>query len=130
MGEADLEHHFSNPSNATAVKKREDLVMREKPSMSSKYLKESEKEKVAKQEEDRIAGAIGALGIDWSKGEPAKNPQLTGTLKPGSDKKIAAGETVQLEVTAENKGTEPLKRLRAWTESENAWLDRREFLFG
>jgi len=217
MGEADLDHHFSNPSNATAVKKREDLVLREKPSMSFKYLKESEKEKVAKEaaekkedkqkeaalkdakgkkpgknpltdieetpeelddqldaesqdevredfevsfardyvltapftrrdkmleagkamvldrtksEEDRIAAAIGALGIDWSKGESPKNPQLTGTLKPGADKKIAAGETVQLEVTAENKGTETIKRLRAWTESENGWLDRREFLFG
>ncbi|MBL8956313.1 MAG: PDZ domain-containing protein [Myxococcaceae bacterium] len=221
MGEADLDHHFSNPSNATAVKKREDLVLREKPSMSLKYLKESEKEKVAKEaaekkedkqkeaalkdaakdgkgkkpgknpltdideapeelddqldaesqdevredfevnfardyvltapftrrdkmleggkafvqdrtksEEERIAAAIGALGIDWSKGESPKNVQLIGTLKPGADKKIAAGETVQLEVTAENKGSEPIKRLRAWTESENGWLDRREFLFG
>jgi carboxyl-terminal processing protease len=219
MGEADLEHHFSNPSNAQAVKKREDLVMHEKPSLSLKYLKESEKEKLAKeaaekkddkataaalkdgkgpalkkgrnplldneepaeelddqldaesqdevredfevgfardyvltapfvrrdkmleagkafvqdkskQEDERIAQAIGALGIDWSKGESAKNPQISGALKPGADKKIAAGETVQLEVTAENKGSETIKRLRAWTESENGWLDRREFLFG
>jgi carboxyl-terminal processing protease len=225
MGEADLEHHFSNPSNAQAVKKREDLVLREKPSVSLKYLKEaSAKEKVAKvsedekkakeaktklevgaakdldkankkggknplldaaepepelddqldaesqdevredfevsfardyvlvapfnrrekmldagkgfvadkgrQEEERIAGAIGALGIDWSKGETPKHVQLSGSLKPGADKKIAAGETVQLELTAENRGTETLKRLRAWTESENGWLDRREFLFG
>ncbi len=217
MGEADLEHHFSNPSNAQAVKKREDLVLREKPSMSLKYLKESEKEKVAKEaaekkedkqkeaalkdakgkkpgknpmtdidetpeelddqldaesqdevredfevsfardyvltapftrrdkmleggkafvqdrtrsEDERIAAAISALGIDWSKGDSAKSPQLAGSLKPGADKKIAAGETVSLEVTAENKGAETIKRLRAWTESENGWLDRREFLFG
>ncbi len=219
MGEADLDHHFSNPSNATAVKKREDLVMREKPSMSFKYLKESEKEKVAREnaekkedkqkeaslkdgkgqnpakkgknpltdaeeaedlddqldaesqdevredfevtfardyvltapfnrrdkmldagkafvadrtraEEERIASAIGALGVDWSKGDSAKNPQLAGSIKPGADRKIAAGETVQLEVTAENKGSETIRRLRAWTESENGWLDKREFLFG
>ena len=46
MGEADLDHHFGNPSNAAAVKKREEVVVREKPSDTLKYLKE-EKEKVA-----------------------------------------------------------------------------------
>lgn len=211
MGEADLEHHFSNPSNAQAVKKREDLVMREKPLMSMKYLKDSEKERQAKLdekkkqgqaaapvaakgknplldaeaqddelddqldaeaqdevredfevqfardylvnapfqrrdkmlqagkgfvtersqvEEQRIAEALTSLGVDWSKGETPKKLDLAGTLKPGPDKKIAAGETVQMELTVENKGQEPVKRLRAWTESENGYLDRREFVFG
>ena len=205
MGEADLDHHFSNPSNATAVKHREDLVMREKPSMSLKYLKESEKDKQAKLdekkkanaakgknplldaesgddelddqldaeaqdevredfevqfardylvaapfvrrdkmlqagkgfvtersqiEETRIAEAMTALGVDWSKGETPKKLELVGTLKPGPEKKISAGETVQMELTVENKGTETVKRLRAWTESENGFLDRREFIFG
>jgi carboxyl-terminal processing protease len=81
-------------------------------------------------EEARIATAIGALGIDWTPGETAKNTQLAGTIKPGPERKIAAGETVQVEVTAENKGAEPIRRLRAWTESDNGYLDRREFLFG
>lgn len=222
MGEADLEHHFGNPSNAAAVKKRDDLVMREKPTESLKYLKdeppekktaaadEKDKDKDAgkdgkgapktatakgaakppltdappsdedlddqldaesqdevredfevrfardfvlaapalkrdkqmadgkafiaerrKQEEGRIANAISALGIDWTPAEgPARKADLAVTLKPGADKKIAAGETVPLELTVENKGTETLKRLRAWTETENAWLDHREFLFG
>jgi carboxyl-terminal processing protease len=216
MGEADLEHHFSNSSKAEAVKKRDDVVLREKPSESLKYLKDEPKEKVAEapkptapahpkdpkgkgkdknpltdapevppsaaeelddqldaesqdevkedfevsfardyviaapfvrrdkmleagkgfitekrqMEEARIASAITALGIDWTPGETPKNVQLTGTIKPGFERKIAAGETVQVDVTAENKGTETLRRLRAWTESDNGFLDRREFLFG
>src|SRR4051812_33650830 len=216
MGEADLEHHFGNPSNAQAVKHREDVVLRDHPSESLKYLKDEPKEKVAEAvkpkapdahpkdakkggkdkniltdtpdappspeelddqldaesqdevkedfevsfardfviaapfvrrdkmmeagksfigekrqvEESRIASAISALGVDWTPGETPKNVQLSGTIKPGMDRKIAAGETVQLELTAENRGTEPLKRLRAWTESDNGFLDHREFLFG
>ena len=209
MGEADLEHHFGNPANAQAVKKRDDVVLREKPAESLKYLKD-EKEQVAKaedkktpkptakggksvltdtadaapqdeelddqldaesqdevkedfevnfardfllvapytrrekmlesakgfvaqkrhDEEERIAQAIGALGIDWTPGETPKGVQLSSTLKPGADRKITPGEAVQLELTVENKGTEPLRRLRAWTESENGLLDHREFLFG
>ncbi len=218
MGEADLDHHFGNPSNANAVKKRDDVVVREKPSDTLKYLKE-EKEKVAKadkpapvkdgkdakdgkaaapakggknvltdteapadedlddqldaeaqdeikedfevqfarefvltapftrrdkmleasktfvaetrkKEEDRIANAITGLGVDWAAGETPKKVVLDSQLKPTADKKIIAGDTVQLELTVENRGTEPVKRLRAWTESENGYLDRREFLFG
>lgn len=216
MGEADLDHHFGNPSNDKAAKKREEVVVREKPAMTLKYLKE-EKEKVAavakpeeakdpkavipskvkpppaknpltdsdapseedlddqldaesqdevredfevsfardflltaphtrrdkmleagakfvaqksKAEEDRIAGAIGALGIDWSPGETPKKVSIESSIKPNAERRIVAGETVELELTAENKGAEPLKRLRAWIESENGYLDRREFLFG
>ena len=216
MGEADLEHHFGNPSNSTAVKKRDDLVMREKPAESLKYLKDEPPEKKTvsaaaekdakdkgavkgktlpnakhpltdapptdedlddqldaesqdevkedfevrfardfvlaspslkrdkqmtdgkgfiadrrRQEADRIANAISGLGVDWSPADaPTRKTDLAATLKPGAEKKIAAGETVQLELAVENKGTETLKRLRAWTETENIWLDRREFLFG
>ncbi len=216
MGEADLDHHFGNPSNDKAAKKREEVVVREKPSMSLKYLKE-EKEKVAvapkpeekkdpkaalprgkapaaknpltdteaappeedlddqldaeaqdevredfevsfardflltapfmrrdkmleagakfvaqkgKQEDERIANAITTLGIDWTPGETPKKVSLESVLKPNVERKILAGETVDLELTAENKGAEPIKRLRAWIESDNGFLDRREFLFG
>ncbi len=212
MGEADLESHFGNPANAAAVKKRDDVVMKEKPVDTVKYLKE-EKEKVAKVdpkkdpkapapktgknvltdteasannshdeelddqldaesqdevkedfevtfardfllaapqlrrdemlkggknfvmekrqvEEKRIADAITALGIDWTPGETPKNVQLVSSMKPTMDKKITAGETVPLEITVENKGADPVRRLRAWIESDNGFLDRREFLFG
>lgn len=213
MGEADLESHFANPSNAQAAKKRDDVVVREKPQDTVKYLKE-EKVKVAKAdptkpdpkatpikggtkailtdtndapdthneelddqldaesqdevredfevtfardyllaapqlrredqlkagrnfvmekrqvEDKRIADAITGLGIDWTAGETPKNPQLVSTLKPSSDKKVNAGETIPLELTVENKGGDAVRRLRAWIESDNGFLDRREFLFG
>lgn len=213
MGEADLESHFANPANGAAAKKRDDVVMKEKPVDTVKYLKE-EKEKVAKVdpskdpkkdpkatpkggkniltdteaanthdeelddqldaesqdevkedfevtfardfllaapqlrrdeqlkggknfvlekrqvEERRIADAITGLGIDWTPGETPKTTQLVSTMKPNSDKKITAGETVPLELTVENKGADPVRRLRAWIESDNGFLDRREFLFG
>lgn len=199
LGEADLEHHFSNPSNATAVKKREELVF-SKPAESMKYLKDEpkkvEKKDAAKDakgkhpltdaeqngelddeldaetaeeikedyevtfardfvvaspytkrdkmvemgknfvaerrktEDDRIASAISALGVDWSAGPTPKKPELALSIKPGADHKIAAGETVQMDVTAENKGSEAVHRLRGWTDSDNGFLDRREFVFG
>jgi carboxyl-terminal processing protease len=203
MGEADLEHHFGNPSNAEAVKKRDDVVMREKPSESLRYLKDEKppkpevKKPVAKKgdkdvltdaetppeelddqmdaeaqdeikedfevtfarefllaapklrrdemmkagrsfvqekrkgEDKRISEALTGLGVDWSAAPLAKNLKgLTATLKPATDKKIVAGETVPLDLTVENKGTETVSRLRGWIEVENYVLDRREFVFG
>jgi carboxyl-terminal processing protease len=81
-------------------------------------------------EEKRIADAISGLGVDWAAGPTPRHVQLSSVLKPGSDKKLVAGESAQLELTVENKGTEAVPRLRAWVESENGFLDRREFLFG
>ncbi|MBU8896013.1 peptidase S41 [Corallococcus sp. H22C18031201] len=226
MGEADLDQHFSNPDSTTAAKKREDVLDREKPWESIKYLKIDEKaqqaaiakkEEAAKkaepkvaakdakdakdkrahgehdplldvdvagqgedlddqldaesqeeikedfevqfardfvlrvpantrpqqlaqgkafieqrrqEEEQRINGAIGALGVDWSAGPTPKNVKLDASFSPGADQKVLAGEMLEMVLTAENKGTEPLKRVRAWTDSDNGILDRREFVFG
>ncbi|MCP3101074.1 S41 family peptidase [Myxococcus sp. K15C18031901] len=218
MGEADLDQHFGNPDSSTVAKKREDVLDREKPLESLKYLKvdpkqqqqlaaaakEEPKPKTAaaekpeqkkhgendplldvagqsedlddqldaetqeeikedfevqfardyvvrapaanrqqqlqqgkafieqkrRDEETRINNAIAALGVDWSPGPTPKNVQLAATVSPSPDAKIPAGDLLEMVVTAENKGQEPLKRVRAWTESDNAFLDRREFLFG
>ncbi|MFT3706752.1 MAG: MXAN_5808 family serine peptidase [Archangium sp.] len=205
MGEADLESHFANPDSKAAAKKRDEVVLREKPLDTIKYLKEEKKPKADKAdpkapaptkggknimtdsdshdeelddqldaesqdevredfevtfardfllaapqlrrdeqlkagknfmlekrqvEEKRIADAIGALGIDWAPGETPKKVELAASLKPSSDKKITAGDTVPLELTVENKGGDVVRRLRAWVESDNGFLDRREFLFG
>ncbi|MBI3184589.1 MAG: PDZ domain-containing protein [Myxococcales bacterium] len=208
LGEADLDHHFGNPSSAQAAKKRDEIVNRVKPAETLKYLKEEEKletalkppkapdakkkpsekhplldlespgaddlddqldaevqdevkedfevllardfvlgspfterdkmlaagrsfvEQKRAEEELRIAGAISGLGIDWSPGPTPKGVQLGPSLKPGPLAKLAAGEAVQLELSVENRGAEPVHRLRAWTESENFFLDRREFVFG
>src|SRR5215813_11116375 len=223
LGEADLEHHFGNSANNPAATKREEVLGKEKPFVSIKYLKEDAKQKdaAARQqkaeegkdpklsksdkgakvgkgkdahpstdtdpnkldedlydqldaevqdevkedfevlfardfvlkepyvqrekmlqsgkaflaerralEQERINGAIAALGLDWAPGPTPKAPQLASSLKPGQDKRVNPGDTFELEVTAENRGSEPLARVRAWTESENPLLDRREFLFG
>ncbi len=220
LGEADLEHHFGNPTQQAVAKKREEVLNRQKSLDEVKYLKEDVKQKDAsakqqlieegrspklsksdkpgkakekdpaldgelpgsdhelddqldaesqyevkedfevlfardfilaapfvdrermlrearqfveqkrRQEEERIDNAIGALGIDWSPGATPKTPQLTAAVKPGPTQKIAAGEDTDLELTVENRGSEPLSRLRAWTDSDNPFLDRREFVFG
>jgi len=220
LGEADLEHHFGNPTQQAVAKKREEVLNRQKSLDEVKYLKEDVKQKDAsakqqlieegrspklsksdkpgkakekdptldgelpgtdhelddqldaesqyevkedfevlfardyilaapfvdrermlrearqfveqkkRQEEERIDAAIGALGIDWSPGPTPKTPQLAATVKPGPTQKIAAGEDTDLELTVENRGNEPLSRLRAWTDSDNPFLDRREFVFG
>jgi carboxyl-terminal processing protease len=223
LGEADLEHHFGNPSSKDAATKREQVLGREKPLATVHYLKEDTRQKDAaarqqkleegkepklsktdktlgkkkageaadpadadpghldedlydqldadsqdevkedfevlfardfvlkapasqrdrmlvlgkpfiqermEKEQERINDAIAALGVDWSPGPTPKTPQLQAVLKPGPDRRILAGEKFDLEVTVDNKGTEPIKRLRAWTESENPLLDRREFIFG
>jgi len=82
------------------------------------------------QEETRIDAALEALGVDWSSGPSPKSPRLAISLSPGPERKLMAGEPVPLELAVENRGSETIKRLRAWTESDNLFLDRREFAFG
>jgi carboxyl-terminal processing protease len=213
IGEADLDQHFGNPNSDSVAKKREDVLGREKPLESLKYLKLDEKqqqqaqakkeeadknpavagkgeknplldvesvgsgeelddqmdaesqdevkedfevqfardyvlqvplterramlqkgksfvEQKRREEEQRINAAISALNVDWSTGPTPKDVKLAATFTPSADQRINAGETFDLAVTAENKGTEALKRVRAWTESDNYYLDRREFLIG
>jgi carboxyl-terminal processing protease len=219
IGEADLDQHFGNPNSDSVAKKREDVLGREKPLETVKYLKldpkqqaqaKKQQEDAAKanpetaskedpkgkpahplldvdsvgvseelddqldaesqdevkedfevqfardyvlqvpytnrqmmlqkgkpfveqkrrEEEQRISSAISALDVDWSAGATPKDAKLVATFSPNADQRIAAGETFDLVLTAENKGAEPLKRVRAWTESDNYYLDRREFLIG
>jgi carboxyl-terminal processing protease len=219
IGEADLDQHFGNPNSDSVAKKREDVLGREKPLETVKYLKLDEKqqqaalakkqeeaaknsetaakdkahgtaanplldldsvstgeelddqmdaesqdevkedfevqfardyvlqmpyadrrqmlqkgkdfvEKKRREEEQRINSAISALNVDWSAGTTPRDVKLAATFTPTADQRIAAGETFDLTLTAENKGGEPLKRVRAWTESDNYYVDRREFLIG
>jgi carboxyl-terminal processing protease len=83
-----------------------------------------------REEEQRIDAAIGALGVDWSAGPTPKQVKLAATLSPSPEQKLVAGEPIDVALSVENQGTEPLKRVYAWTESENGYLDRREFIFG
>ena len=105
---------------------KEPFVQREKMLQAGKgYLQER-----SLQETERINTAIAGLGIDWTPGPTPKAPQLQATLRPGPEKRVNPGDSFDLEVTLENKGSEPLSRIRGWTESEDPLLDRREFLFG
>lgn len=81
-------------------------------------------------EEQRISKAIEQVGIDWTRGARPKSVQLATRLTPGADKVLNAGEVLEMEVSVQNKGSEPIHRLRGWTKSENPMLDHREFLFG
>lgn len=87
-------------------------------------------EQKRREEEQRIDAAIGALGVDWSAGPTPRQVRLAATLSPGPEQRLVAGEPMDLNLTVENQGAEPLKRVYAWTESENGYLDRREFIFG
>jgi len=105
---------------------KEPYVQRDKMLQSGKsYLNDR-----GVQEAERINTAIAGLGIDWTPGPTPKTPQLVATLRPGPDKRLAPGESFDLEVTVENRGSEPLSRIRAWSESEDPLLDHREFVFG
>ncbi|MFN7133550.1 MAG: peptidase S41, partial [Myxococcales bacterium] len=83
-----------------------------------------------KAEEEKIRKGLESLGIDWS--APGEKVAGGGKLvaSMSNPPRVQAGETLTWTVNVENKGDAPLKRLRAWSESENPWLDRREFVFG
>lgn len=105
-----------------------------------------------RQEEDQIARAIEALGVDWSMPTPSPDavrdpaqapspqgpnesgplgaPRLAVEIRPSAAVKTAVGDPLTVTVTAENLGVATLRRLWAYVESENPLLDRREFLFG
>jgi carboxyl-terminal processing protease len=83
------------------------------------------------EEESRLEGRLGQLGVDWSGGPATGTPRAVVTVTPPPGKRLQAGETVPMTVTVENHGDGPLRRLRAWTVvDKNPLLDRREFVFG
>ncbi len=99
---------------------------REKMLSSGKGFLEQKRET----ERKRIDAAIGQLGLDWNEGKRPQMAQLNAALLPATGANVTAGETFDLELVVENTGTAPLHRIRAWTESDNPYLDRREFLIG
>jgi len=83
-----------------------------------------------KKEEERIRKAIERRGIDWSPGKRPENLLLGGKLEPTASMQLRGNQEFLLKLNVHNKGGLPLKRVRAWTESDNFFLDRREFLVG
>ena len=82
------------------------------------------------EEEQRIDAAIAGLGVDWTPGPTPPQVKLVASLTPGPDQRVMAGDTLELVLTAHNQGSAPLRRVHAWTEGDNFFLDRREFIFG
>ncbi len=85
-----------------------------------------------KEEADKISGAIEKLGVNWNapQGKSVSSGRLVAELRPLPSQRTVAGDTLNMALTVENKGDVPLSRVWAYTESDNPYLDRREFLFG
>ncbi len=54
LGEADLEHHFGNSASQAAATKREEVLGKEKPFVSIRYLKEDAKQKDAAARQQKV----------------------------------------------------------------------------
>ncbi len=83
-------------------------------------------------EDERIAVALAARGIEWrapdvASGSPVAQTVVT-TDQPGD--RVRAGETMVLEGTVTNTGEGPFVQLRAITRSGNEILQGHELLFG
>jgi carboxyl-terminal processing protease len=88
-------------------------------------------ERVQKQETEKVVRDLDKLGIDWSVG-PDKGPSKVRVVAKTSsgDKPTRAGDPFSLQVEVTNEGEHPLYQLRATTQSDNAWFDGRELVFG
>ncbi|HEY5955162.1 MAG TPA: MXAN_5808 family serine peptidase [Polyangiaceae bacterium] len=93
-------------------------------------------EKAQAAQVEAISQDLSKIGIDW--GLPGHETR-TGSkaadfaVEAKTDRKddtTVAGETMALEVTVENKGTNPIYQLRATTKSDNGYLSDKELIFG
>ncbi len=78
-----------------------------------------------------ITAALARIGVDWAEGPNPPSPALEVALttdKPGGE--VKAGEKVTLTATVTNKGTAPVHRLYAITDTDNDLFDDRELVFG
>ncbi len=95
---------------------------------------------LADAEQARIAGSLERLGIDWSPPPPGAEPAtaelrvaFVGAAETGGAAPtftVEAGKTSKVTVAVTNLGTAPAYRVRAMTDSDDPYLDEREFLFG
>ncbi|TMB13242.1 MAG: PDZ domain-containing protein [Deltaproteobacteria bacterium] len=82
-------------------------------------------------EQEKVRRALEAMGLNWS-AQAANAPKVQAARVQAEIRapRTQAGGTMEMTVTAHNSGTTTLSRLRAYTKSDNAVLDRREFVFG
>jgi carboxyl-terminal processing protease len=74
--------------------------------------------------------AFDRVGIDWSPMSLPNQPKLDVRLDLGTDDQLVAGKEEEVGLIVTNIGTAPIGQLSAVMESDNPWLDHREFYFG
>jgi len=89
----------------------------------------NEIKKLSTIEEQKIQNRWKDLGIDWTLGKSSNNSTLEVNLEP-SPVNVKAGEKTTIGIEVENKGNEPIYRMSAISNSENAVLKGKEFIFG
>lgn len=81
-------------------------------------------------QEGEIVRAFERIGVDWGAGRNEPGPTLEVSLDLGADGVLVAGVEEQITLRVTNSGSTALHRVSAWTESENPWLDHKEFYVG
>jgi carboxyl-terminal processing protease len=110
-------------------------VPRGKPRLEQLVAARQHVERVRADELAKVAAELSAVGIDWSPAAAnaghAKRSELDvrATLSEPSGE-VVAGGSLELRVSVKNRGTEPIVRLRAQTESESGYFDAKELVFG
>ncbi len=81
-------------------------------------------------QERALVDALAAVGVDWRAGRNPSRLPVEVTLEVDGAEALVAGEAQELVVRVTNTGDAPLHRLTATTESDNPWLDQKEFTIG
>lgn len=94
-----------------------------------------------KTNEEAIHRSLKKVGVDWSappdgsaqkrengKDKAAPDSMVTATARIVG--KVYPGKKFKLKVSVKNASKEPIYRLQGVTQSDNAWLDKRELVFG
>lgn len=84
----------------------------------------------ARQQEAALVEALSAVGLDWAAGPNPNRLPVTVEVDVGEDAALVAGEVEDLVLRVTNTGDTPLHRLSATTDSDNPWLDQKEFTIG
>ncbi len=93
-------------------------------------------DEVRQAELDKAAAALSNLGVDWSvaaakgAGGPSKDDFEVSVSTNAAGDRALAGEALDLTVKVTNKGTAPVYRLHAVTESDNGSFNQKELVFG
>ena len=84
----------------------------------------------AEVEHAHIEAAFETVGIDWTPGVNPPQAEVDASLALGQDGLVRAGEAEDVVLSLTNTSDSELWQLSVVTESENPWLDDREFYFG